>query len=751
MVANNDFNVFLTNLGAFESGIDATQAYSGNQLDWLMVFDPDKGGVDRNTVDLSNPDDLAMLQYHVHNTLGFLGKYQFGEPLLIDLGYYSPAPTGFYGSTATNEWQGTWTGKNGVTSKEEFMGIAQETALREAFAMNMTIIEQRLAQASKTIDDYLGQEFNFTFRGEEKLGVISMSGILASAHLQGPGGVANLLLNGAVSHDEYGTNILSYMGEFGGYDTPFGSAVDDSLAGSDYSETFVGGAGLNEIETGGGQDKIVIANNVGGVDRVVDFDLGNDVISLQNFSGVSFAGLSVVDRQGDAVITLPNGQQVILEGVLASSIGAEQFVQGNVVLGWNYNGGDAVIENFNPTHDLIDLNYAFGLNNLNLYEENGSAVVEIVDNNQRFILKDVPLAELSAFHFFKAPVGFAEAFFGDGLPVSPPIDSAPDDPVIDDPVVPPVDEQPDPVPDPVEPTTDGTYSFTWNWGADEVINNFDPAADVINLQSFWTSYAGFELYDNASGDAVIDLSNLNNQTITLLGISVGQLGEQHFAGVTGQFNEVLGESIVPPIDDLVDDGPDEDPLPDDGFASESSMHAFTWLWGSESVVDNFDVNTDVIDLQAFWTDYDSFTIRANALGDTIIDLTDLNSQTIKLVGVAVEELSAANIHGVNGDFAAALDLSEPEPGTDLPEEIAGLASQEVISFTWNWGNHAVVEDFDVNEDAIDLQAFWIEQDQAPVFNNSDSHAVIDLMAINNQTITLVGVSAEQLDEGNLLF
>ena len=27
-------------------------------------------------------------QYQVENALGFMGKYQFGEPLLIDLSYY---------------------------------------------------------------------------------------------------------------------------------------------------------------------------------------------------------------------------------------------------------------------------------------------------------------------------------------------------------------------------------------------------------------------------------------------------------------------------------------------------------------------------------------------------------------------------------------------------------------------------------------------------------------------------------------
>jgi hypothetical protein len=40
-----------------------------------------------------------------------MGKYQFGEPLLIDLGYYKADV--FYGNGADkNYWQGTWTGRN---------------------------------------------------------------------------------------------------------------------------------------------------------------------------------------------------------------------------------------------------------------------------------------------------------------------------------------------------------------------------------------------------------------------------------------------------------------------------------------------------------------------------------------------------------------------------------------------------------------------------------------------------------------
>ena len=52
---------------------------------------------------------------------------------------------------------------------------------------------------------------------------ITESGILAAAHLAGPGNVKRYLRSyGAIdSEDAYGTDILSYMHKFSGYDTSF--------------------------------------------------------------------------------------------------------------------------------------------------------------------------------------------------------------------------------------------------------------------------------------------------------------------------------------------------------------------------------------------------------------------------------------------------------------------------------------------------------------------------------------------------
>ncbi|NJM68318.1 MAG: LysM peptidoglycan-binding domain-containing protein [Acaryochloris sp. RU_4_1] len=156
--------------------------------------------------------------YLAENQLGFMGKYQFGEPLLIDLGYY--AADVYYGHGADrNNWQGTWKGKQGIGSKAAFQNSpqAQESAIREAFHLNWTRINNTFAAQGKSVNDYLDRVMTFNDRGVATTVTITLSGLLAGAHLRGSGGVENLLLKGQVDHDENSTSILKYVDEYGGY------------------------------------------------------------------------------------------------------------------------------------------------------------------------------------------------------------------------------------------------------------------------------------------------------------------------------------------------------------------------------------------------------------------------------------------------------------------------------------------------------------------------------------------------------
>ncbi len=119
--------------------------------------------------------------YFSVNDFGYLGKYQFGIETLELIGIYTP---------------------NQFLYNPEL----QEKAFMANTSRNKWILR-------KDIDRFVGKKIN----GIE----ITESGILAAAHLAGPGGVKKYLRSFGRNgfSDAYGTSISYYMKKFSGYDT----------------------------------------------------------------------------------------------------------------------------------------------------------------------------------------------------------------------------------------------------------------------------------------------------------------------------------------------------------------------------------------------------------------------------------------------------------------------------------------------------------------------------------------------------
>lgn len=117
-------------------------------------------------------------RYKIVNRFGYMGKYQFGKSTLKALGY-------------------------NVTRKE-FLNSPhiQEMAMLDLLSHNKKILQ-------KYIDYWEGKKIN----GK----VITESGILAAAHLGGPGNVKRFLKEGKVFKDGNGTKITTYLTHFSGY------------------------------------------------------------------------------------------------------------------------------------------------------------------------------------------------------------------------------------------------------------------------------------------------------------------------------------------------------------------------------------------------------------------------------------------------------------------------------------------------------------------------------------------------------
>lgn len=119
--------------------------------------------------------------YQTVNSFGYMGKYQFGKGTLQLIGIYN-----------TNEFL-----KSPALQEKAFIANA---------ARNKWILRRDIKRfVGKKIDGVL----------------ITESGILAAAHLAGPGSVKKYLRSfGAIGFtDAYGTHIRSYIRKFSGYDT----------------------------------------------------------------------------------------------------------------------------------------------------------------------------------------------------------------------------------------------------------------------------------------------------------------------------------------------------------------------------------------------------------------------------------------------------------------------------------------------------------------------------------------------------
>ena len=132
-------------------------------------------------------EDLGMREssgnYKAVNQYGYLGKYQFGRNTLNALGYED-------------------------VSNREFLAndSIQEEAMYALLNHNKRILRRQ-------IEKYHGKTINGIF--------ITESGILAAAHLAGPGNVRKFFRKGYEFKDGNGTKMTSYMIKFSNYKLEF--------------------------------------------------------------------------------------------------------------------------------------------------------------------------------------------------------------------------------------------------------------------------------------------------------------------------------------------------------------------------------------------------------------------------------------------------------------------------------------------------------------------------------------------------
>lgn len=189
--------------------------------------------------------------YAFVSSLGYLGRFQFGEEALKAVGFYAGDD-----GTGAIDFIGRWTATAasfGVTDKQTFLQspAAQDAAALAWFAEIQTSVSQLGLQR------YADQWVNGVH--------VTPSGLLAGAHLVGVWALKAFLESGGSvdTRDGYGTPVSEYVHRFGDFQTPFGApppagggGVNDVVADGPGDSLLHGYSGDDTLDGGGGADTV---------------------------------------------------------------------------------------------------------------------------------------------------------------------------------------------------------------------------------------------------------------------------------------------------------------------------------------------------------------------------------------------------------------------------------------------------------------------------------------------------------------
>ena len=706
-MANGTFTQFLDSLRAFESGWDRARYDSGNIVD-AQLNQWAGGTVDTFFPQHSSWGDLTDAQwksmsYASTNSLGFVG-YQFGEALLIDLGYYDD--TVFFGAGATtNTWDGTWTGKNGVTSLAEFKTeAAQEVAIREAFGFNLKIIENGLSNSGQSLADFIGTSRSYQENGETVTVDLTLTGIMAAAHLRGAYGTLNLLKSNSVSADEFGTSILRYIQQFGDYEAP---SIADSIA---YFESRVtGDEGLGTPVSAGNGD-------------TSDGDSG----------GSGSSGTPVVNN---ADINASNATHSI---------------------DWAW-GKNVVDDNFDPATGTIFISW-IGASALEVTQTAEGVVFSVPSNNQSLTLSGVKLAdldlskiraldasartELASLISTSTPApgagGTPDASGGSGTPNKP--------------------DMPDmgngQTPDGGHGNMTGTMTTITLTSPSKTIEGFNAARDMVHIEAGITD-TRLQIFEE-SGDAlglttrivVLDEAGGIASTTILKGVGLSNLSLANFSiAEQSAQNEVagaIGAVITTPTTgsggyDVVYDNDGSNPATSTGASPEGGKK-FRADINADDVV-GFDIARDQIDVGG--TSVHGMIITKTPNGELAIDGPWSAAMQI-FQGVQINALKMSNFATVGNEHF------RQDLGGVMSWEL-GVGPREsdtVYVRSHEYGKHEVINNFDPASMKISFLYFGTRER----LSVEDTSAGLKISSLpTGQSMTLTGVTKADLVPGLIEF
>lgn len=218
-------------------------------------------------------------------------------------------------------------------SNDNFIFHGEILGSKDADTLYGTRLEDIISAGSGNDEVYAGENDDYISGGDGDDKLFGQHGndtiIGGAGNDKLSGGIGNDYLSGGDGEDviagQEGDDLLKGGT---GDDVLFGQEGNDILSGGEGDDFLFGASGINTLSGGAGNDSFVIENNPDSITVITDLELGNTLekIDFTLYEGLtSFSQLNIVQKGSDAVINLPDNQQVVVKNVNVSSLGSSNF------------------------------------------------------------------------------------------------------------------------------------------------------------------------------------------------------------------------------------------------------------------------------------------------------------------------------------------------------------------------------------------------------------------------------------------
>lgn len=269
------------------------------------------------------------------NQYNYIGRWQHGSPSLQDLGYVKSGV-----SNKGMKRKSSWTGKNGITSQQAFLGNSSEQD--KAIIVWMKMLYRRILNVRAITTESSKAD---------------VAGYLAVAHLLGAGGARDLK-NGRIGSDANGTTARDY---YNGGSSSVGGSVD--VANAEHAAANRQDAMYNSLPSG---SPIIVPSTSGAsvypynktrtfeAGHIEEFDStpGSERVSVRHASGTGYDLLPDGNRvetinRDNYKVTLGNDYMIVNgfvniyvegdAGITAQNINLKSMNDTNMMVGGDFN------------------------------------------------------------------------------------------------------------------------------------------------------------------------------------------------------------------------------------------------------------------------------------------------------------------------------------------------------------------------------------------------------------------------------